>query len=89
MYCIVLTVKYVSLLVQCCFCFCYSFLESLALVILIVICLMVYCMHRSVVVSAGLLRIFGQEVAELPLVATSREHQGKVSTFMVFKNALV
>lgn len=37
-------------------------------------------MFRSVVVSAGLLRIFGQEVAELPLVATSREHQGKVST---------
>ncbi|OMO97154.1 Zinc finger, RING/FYVE/PHD-type [Corchorus olitorius] len=32
---------------------------------------------RSVVVSAGLLRIFGQEVAELPIVATSREHQGK------------
>ncbi|XP_059462740.1 uncharacterized protein LOC132191664 [Corylus avellana] len=32
---------------------------------------------KSVVVSAGLLRIFGREVAELPLVATSREHQGK------------
>lgn len=32
---------------------------------------------KSVVVSAGLLRIFGQEVAELPLVATSREYQGK------------
>jgi len=31
---------------------------------------------KSVVVSAGLLRIFGREVAELPLVATSREHQG-------------
>ena len=29
--------------------------------------------------SAGLLRIFGREVAELPLVATNREHQGKVS----------
>lgn len=35
-------------------------------------------MSRSVVVSAGLLRVFGQEVAELPIVATSREHQGKV-----------
>lgn len=35
-------------------------------------------MCRSVVVSAGLLRIFGREVAELPLVATSRECQGKV-----------
>lgn len=33
---------------------------------------------RSIVVSAGLLRIFGREVAELPIVATSREHQGKV-----------
>ncbi|XP_038904568.1 uncharacterized protein LOC120090939 isoform X2 [Benincasa hispida] len=32
---------------------------------------------RSIVVSAGLLRIFGREVAELPIVATSREHQGK------------
>lgn len=36
-------------------------------------------MISSVVVSAGLLRIFGHEVAELPLVATSREHQGQVS----------
>ncbi|KAF8396750.1 hypothetical protein HHK36_018380 [Tetracentron sinense] len=34
---------------------------------------------KSIVVSAGVLRIFGQEVAELPLVATSRENQGKVS----------
>nr|KYP74110.1 Chromodomain-helicase-DNA-binding protein 4 [Cajanus cajan] len=32
---------------------------------------------NSVVVSAGLLRIFGRNVAELPLVATSRAHQGK------------
>ncbi|KAI4300142.1 hypothetical protein L6164_033553 [Bauhinia variegata] len=32
---------------------------------------------KSVVVSAGLLRIFGRNVAELPLVATSREYQGK------------
>ncbi|XP_062109709.1 uncharacterized protein LOC133821415 isoform X1 [Humulus lupulus] len=32
---------------------------------------------RSIVVSAGLLRIFGREVAELPIVATTREHQGK------------
>lgn len=31
------------------------------------------------VVSAALLRVFGQEVAELPLVATSKENQGKVS----------
>lgn len=40
----------------------------------------IYCvvlMAGSVVVSAGLLRIFGREVAELPLVATSRQHQGK------------
>ncbi|CAL1399143.1 unnamed protein product [Linum trigynum] len=32
---------------------------------------------KNVVVSAGLLRFFGSEVAELPLVATSRKHQGK------------
>ncbi|XP_057497970.1 uncharacterized protein LOC130782604 isoform X2 [Actinidia eriantha] len=32
---------------------------------------------KSVVVSAGLLRIFGRQVAELPIVATSRENQGK------------
>ncbi|KAL7170645.1 hypothetical protein ACSBR2_035513 [Camellia fascicularis] len=33
---------------------------------------------KSVIVSAGLLRIFGREVAELRLVATSRENQGKL-----------
>ncbi|KAF3790940.1 Increased DNA methylation 1 [Nymphaea thermarum] len=32
---------------------------------------------NSVVVSAGVLRIFGHEVAELPLVATRRENQGQ------------
>ncbi|CAI9098182.1 OLC1v1034789C1 [Oldenlandia corymbosa var. corymbosa] len=32
---------------------------------------------KSVVVSAALVRIFGKEVAELPLVATSRDNQGK------------
>ncbi|XP_076901496.1 uncharacterized protein LOC143555913 isoform X2 [Bidens hawaiensis] len=40
----------------------------------------IYCvvlMVGSVVVSAGLLRVFGREVAELPLVATARQHQGK------------
>jgi hypothetical protein len=35
------------------------------------------------VVSAGLLRVFGREVAELPLVATSREHQGKVRYIVI------
>lgn len=34
---------------------------------------------RSIVVSAGLLRIFGSEAAELPIVATRRDNQGKVS----------
>lgn len=43
-------------------------------------------MCRSVVVSAGLLRIFGREVAELPLVATSREHQGKVRNSAIIFN---
>ncbi|KAD5961561.1 hypothetical protein E3N88_13034 [Mikania micrantha] len=40
----------------------------------------IYCvvlMAGPIVVSAGLLRIFGREVAELPLVATSRQHQRK------------
>ncbi|KAL3825983.1 hypothetical protein ACJIZ3_022012 [Penstemon smallii] len=32
---------------------------------------------ESVVVSAALIRIFGREAAELPLVATRRENQGK------------
>ncbi|XP_042016339.1 uncharacterized protein LOC121764369 [Salvia splendens] len=32
---------------------------------------------NSIVVSAALLRIFGKDVAELPLVATDRENQGK------------
>ncbi|KAL1822636.1 hypothetical protein ACET3Z_009414 [Daucus carota] len=32
---------------------------------------------KSVVVSAGLLRIFGKETAELPIVATSRDNRGK------------
>ncbi|PIA43573.1 hypothetical protein AQUCO_01900163v1 [Aquilegia coerulea] len=32
---------------------------------------------NSFVVSAGLLRIFGQDVAELPLVATSSDYQGQ------------
>lgn len=36
-------------------------------------------MYSSLVVSAALLRIFGQKVAELPMVATSREYQGRVS----------
>ncbi|URE19145.1 PHD [Musa troglodytarum] len=31
----------------------------------------------SSVVSAGILRVLGGEIAELPLVATSREHQGQ------------
>uniref|UniRef100_A0A2N9HI49 Pectinesterase n=1 Tax=Fagus sylvatica TaxID=28930 RepID=A0A2N9HI49_FAGSY len=39
-----------------------------------------YCailMVNSSVVSAGILRVFGREVAELPLVATSNGHHGK------------
>ncbi|XP_010505340.1 PREDICTED: uncharacterized protein LOC104782177 isoform X1 [Camelina sativa] len=39
-----------------------------------------YCLVlivNSLVVSAALLRIFGQQVAELPIVATSREYQGR------------
>ncbi|KAK2655022.1 hypothetical protein Ddye_008074 [Dipteronia dyeriana] len=32
---------------------------------------------NSIVVSAGMLRVFGQEIAELPLVATSKINHGK------------
>ncbi|KAK0585783.1 hypothetical protein LWI29_033955 [Acer saccharum] len=32
---------------------------------------------NSIVVSAGILRVFGQEIAELPLVATSKINHGK------------
>ncbi|KAG1361365.1 putative increased DNA methylation 1 [Cocos nucifera] len=41
-----------------------------------------YCVLLTVgtsVVSAGILRVLGSEIAELPLVATSREHQGQVT----------
>lgn len=45
---------------------------------LIVIFFCFCCIFSSLVVSAALLRIFGQKVAELPIVATSREYQGRV-----------
>jgi hypothetical protein len=38
----------------------------------------VYQHCSSSVVSAGILRVFGREVAELPLVATSNGNHGKV-----------
>jgi len=47
--------------------FCYTAL------ILIFLC-------SNTVVSAGLFRIMGSEIAELPLVATSRDSQGLVSS---------
>lgn len=43
----------------------------------------VHMMCSSIVVSAGLLRIFGRGIAELPIVATSKEHQGKVRTYHI------
>lgn len=42
------------------------------------ICSDLVCCCSSLVVSAGIVRIFGQEVAELPLVATLSGYQGKV-----------
>lgn len=49
-----------------------------------------FCFKRaqscsSYVVSAGLLRFLGRDVAELPLVATSREHQGQVCSCTMFR----
>lgn len=38
-----------------------------------------YVIYSSVVVSAGILRIFGQDMAELPLVATRKSFQEKVT----------
>ncbi|CAA6654920.1 unnamed protein product [Spirodela intermedia] len=37
---------------------------------------------KSVVVSAGILRVLGKEAAELPLAATSQENQGRMSPIM-------
>lgn len=37
-------------------------------------------------VSAGLLRVFGTDAAELPLVATSRDLQGLVYIFSIYSN---
>ncbi|RZB46567.1 hypothetical protein D0Y65_050551 [Glycine soja] len=44
---------------------------------LVVLTLNLSYSHSYLVVSAGLFRIFGRNVAELPLVATSRAHQEK------------
>jgi hypothetical protein len=41
----------------------------------------------NTVVSAGLFRVMGSEIAELPLVATSRDSQGLVSSYLfLFEN---
>lgn len=37
-----------------------------------------FVFHSSFVVSAAMLRVFGQDIAELPLVATSNGNHGKV-----------
>jgi len=39
-----------------------------------------------VVVSAGIFRIFGKEVAELPLIATKDEYQKQVILFTLEMN---
>lgn len=38
--------------------------------------------YSSVVVSAAIVRVFGEEVAELPLVATRSDCQGKVGLLL-------
>ncbi|XP_020549540.1 uncharacterized protein LOC105161480 [Sesamum indicum] len=40
---------------------------------------------NSIVVSAGIIRIFGQDMAELPLAATRTGYQGKVSSNLCYK----
>ncbi|KAH9671035.1 PHD-type domain-containing protein [Citrus sinensis] len=44
---------------------------------------------NSSVVSAGILRVFGQEVAELPLVATSKINHGKLLSFLRVKSIVL
>lgn len=39
-------------------------------------CFVLFC--RQEVVCAGIFRVFGQEVAELPLVATHKDWEGQV-----------
>ncbi|KAH9734595.1 PHD-type domain-containing protein [Citrus sinensis] len=45
--------------------------------------------YGSSVVSAGILRVFGQEVAELPLVATSKINHGKLLSFLRVKSIVL
>jgi len=39
------------------------------------------CFCSGVVVSAGIFRVFGSEMAELPLVATVTDFQGQVVVY--------
>lgn len=73
MYCVVLVVKYVDLPTLFYF-FYFAFLSIKQCFS----CKTISYACSSIVVSAALLRIFGKDVAELPLVATERQNQGKV-----------
>jgi hypothetical protein len=42
--------------------------------------------YSQVVVSAGIFRVFGKEVAELPLIATKAEYQKQVILFTLEMN---
>ena len=41
------------------------------------------------VVSAALLQIFGREIAEVPLVATSLPHQGQVKSLYICTSVIM
>lgn len=47
----------------------------------VIACFKFFAGSRSVVVSAGILRVLGKEAAELPLAATRQENQGRVSRY--------
>lgn len=77
MHCAILTVKLDPFLT-----FLLSFHPATADVTL---CLTIFFLYRSsTVVSVGILRIFGQEMAELPLAATRVDNQDRVCFSLLF-----
>lgn len=56
----------------------HSNLFSVTLVSSFLCCLFFFCLCSEVIVSVGIFRVFGSELAELPLVATSKDCQGQV-----------
>lgn len=51
---------------------------------LLIVCVCSLCLFSEKVVSAALLQIFGRQIAEVPLIATSLAHQGQVFSLNIF-----